>query len=136
MNLQKGLVNSSGINALDLIGEKASGKDYAKAKALLEMNYGIEYQKEKFSMLFEMIAEEQWSSERFMRTVKWFLKNKKFPNWTIADWFEFGIKLYPYSWYQEQLSKGIKHEEMEAYRINGKILWKMKDENDLPLEKV
>ncbi len=121
---------------MDLIGERASSEDINKAIALVEMNFGIPVQDEKVAMLFEMIQEDNWTSERLKRTVKWFLKNKKFPNWTIADWFEFGIKLYPYSWYKEQLSKGIKHEEMEAYRINGKILWKMKDDLELPFEKI
>jgi hypothetical protein len=119
-----------------LIGERANGQDFAQMKALLEMNYGVEYPEEKFMMLFEILQEENWSSERLRQTVKWFLKNKKYPNWTIADWFEYGEKLYPYSWYQKQISEGVKHEDLQGYKINGKVFWKLKDGKELPFEKV
>lgn len=129
-------VTASGVNSLDLIGERATGEDFSKVRTLLEMNYGVEYPKEKFAMLFDLIQEENWSKERLKATFRWFIKTKKYPDWKIADWFEYGEKLYPYCWYQEQISKGVRHEDMQGYRVNGKVLWKLKDNVDLPFEKV
>lgn len=129
-------VSANGVFALDLVGEPAKGADFAKTKQYLQMNYGVEYPREKFDMLFEMIAEEGWSQSRLAATLKWFLKNKKFAAWVIADWFEYGAKLFPFSWYREQLAKGVKHEEMESYIINGVCLWKMKDGQELPFERL
>jgi hypothetical protein len=126
----------NGINYLDLIGEKAAGKDFAQAQAFIEMNYGVEYPKEKLSILFDLIREENWSAERLKATVKWFLKTKKYPNWTVADWFEYGEKLYPYSWYQEQVNNGVRDEDLQGYRVNGKVWWKLKDNTELPFEKI
>ena len=74
---------STGINALDLVGEKVTGKDFTRAKAMLEMNYGIEFLKEKFQMLFELIAEENWTTFRLDETIKWYFIHKKFATWTI-----------------------------------------------------
>jgi hypothetical protein len=130
------VIPRDGINALDLVGPKASGDDFADAKAMIEINYGVDVPPEKIKMLFTLMKEDGWSRERLQKTTKWFLKNKKWPTWTIADWFEFGVKLFPYSWYQEQISKGTKAEDMEGYKVNGKVLWKLKDGQELPFEKV
>lgn len=124
------------VDALDLIGPPATAQDMNKAMAMIEMNYGVPAQDEKVLMLFEMIKEEGWSAERLKQTVRWFLKNKKFPNWTIADWFEYGVKMYPYSWYLEQISKGANSNDLECYKVNGRILWKIKDGTELPFERV
>ena len=125
-----------GINALDLIGEKVTTKDTFKAEEFLKMNYGVDYPTEKFNMLWSMIIEEGWTTERLNKTVKWFLKNKKFPNWTIADWFDYSVKLYPYSWYSKKISEGVKAEEMDCYKINGQCFWKLKDGTELPFDKI
>lgn len=130
------LENSNGFNALDLIGERITSDDLLKAEEILKLNYGVDYPREKFTVLWEMILEEKWTNERLMRTVKWFLKHKKYPNWTISDWFDYKITLYPHSWYIKQINEGIKSSDMEAYRINGKVFWKMINGEDLPFEKV
>lgn len=128
--------NPNGINALDLFGEKISAVDVTKAEEYLKLNYGVDYPKEKFSMLWEMIIEDNWSNERLFRTLKWFLKTKKFPNWTTADWFEYGIKIFPHSWYLQKIHEGVRSCDMQGYRIDGKVFWKMKDNEELPFEKV
>ncbi|MCB0753225.1 MAG: hypothetical protein KDC52_17265, partial [Ignavibacteriae bacterium] len=131
-------VPSTGINALDLIGDKVTPEDFAKAREMLQTNYGIEFLNEKFEMLFELILEDGWTKERFHETLKWFLKNHKYPNWTIADWFSFSVKLYPYSWYLKQPDKS----QLEAYVVKlpktsaTVILWKNIDGYELPLKKV
>jgi len=125
-----------GINALDLIGEPVQVSDCLKAEEFLKLNYGVDYPEEKFTMLWEMIREEKWTTARLNNTLKWFLKNKTFPNWTIADWFDYDVKLYSYSWYQEQIHKGVKDSDIQGYRINEKVLFKLKDNTELPFEKV
>lgn len=130
------LENPNGFNALDLMGEKISWSDIEKAEELIKINYGIDYPKEKLTVLWNMIKEANWTNERLERTVKWFLKTKKFPNWTIADWFEYEVKLYPHAWYLEQISKGYKNDDLCAYKINGRVFWKFNDNVDLPFEKI
>lgn len=131
-------VPESGINGLDLIGHKITPEDFAKAREMLQTNFGLEFSNEKFELLFRLILEDGWTNERFYQTLKWFLKNHKYPNWTIADWFNFSNKLYPYSWYLKQPDKF----QLEAYIItmpkseSRVILWKYKDGYELPFKKI
>ena len=136
MKLEK--CSGSGIVAHDLIGEPVTSEDLVATEEMLRMNYGVEYPAEKMNMLFSMIKEEGWTSARLQATAKWFLKNKKYPNWTVSDWFDYQVKLYPYSWYLEQvhIKGGIVNKEIERYKINGKILFRYADGIDLPFEKV
>lgn len=108
---------------------------------MLEANFGVAFSVERFSALVDMIAEEGWSADRFNRTVRWFLKTKHFPAWTIADWFDYGVKLYPHSWYLNECHKtgNVRiHEQMDVYRINGKAFYRYKDPaaEPLPFEKI
>ena len=107
---------------------------------MLEQNYGVEYDDRKWMMLVQMIADENWTEERFKQTFKWFLKNKKFGAWTIADWFDFGIKLYPIEWMKREISKmgnpPRAWEKFDRYRINGVVAVKLKDGVELPFERI
>jgi hypothetical protein len=131
-------LQSSSISAFNLFGKTVTRDECLKAEALIKMNYGAEYPAEKFLMLWEMILEEKWTAERLTNTVKWFLKNKKFPNWTIADWFDYDVKLYNYAWYLEQVNKFGKqvNDQIERYKVDGVVLHKYKDGIELPLERV
>lgn len=122
------------INALDLIGEKIKPDEIFKSEELLKMNYGVDYPKEKFSMLWDMIREDNWTNERLKQTVKYFLKNKKFATWTIADWYDYGVKLFSYSKYLEELAKkgATFNNEIEWFKIDGVPFWKYKDDIELP----
>jgi len=137
-NVSVNEVPATGINALDLIGKKITPEDFAQAREMLQTNFGIEFLNEKFEMLFELILEEGWTHERFRETLKWFLKNHKYPNWTIADWFNYSVKLYPYSWYLKQPDKS----QLEAYKVklpktnSTVVLWKNKDGVELPFQKI
>ncbi|MGE5681691.1 MAG: hypothetical protein ACM34K_12510, partial [Bacillota bacterium] len=128
-------LSKEGVNALDLIGEPANSDDFNKAIDFIEMNFGVPVNDAKVLMIFDLIKEENWSKERLNQTIKHFLKTKKFKDWVIADLFDYGVKLFPYSWYQEQIGKGVKHEEMESYIVNNQVLWKMKDGKELPFER-
>jgi len=108
---------------------------------MLEANYGTEYNSEKAALLFDVVREEGWSEERFLRTLKWFLKNKPFPAWTVADWFQHGVRVYPYEWYLEQQAKAGPYrrvlDQMEMYRLpDGIVVFKWKDGEELPFEKI
>ena len=89
-------------------------------------------------MLFDMIREEKWSEERFNRTLCWFLKNKKYPSWSISDWFDYDVKLYSYGWYLKQVREqgALINNSIEAYTITDGITgYKFIDGNDLPFPK-
>ena len=132
-------VVKNGVNALELIvSPPVSEQTLVKAKLLLEANYGTQYSPEKWLMLVEMMDDDGWSEARFTRTLKWFLKNKPFPAWTVSDWFSYGVKVYPYAWYLEQVQP---YEDvlkkMDRYRLpGGTVVYKWKDGEELPLEKV
>ncbi len=135
-NSKINLENPEGINALDLIGSKATPEDFIKAEVLIKTSFGVQYPKEKFSLLWELILEEGWSKKRLNQTVKYFLKNKKYATWTIADWFDYSVKLYPYSWYLDQIHQfgSSANSIIERYRIQGKVLYRYFDGNILPFE--
>ena len=130
------LENPQGINALDLIGSKAAPEDFIKAEVLIKTSFGVIYPQEKFSLLWELILEEGWSKERFNLTVKHFLKHKKYASWNIADWFDYSIKLFPYSWYLDQIHQfgASANKTIERYRIQGKVLYRYYDGSILPFE--
>jgi len=47
---------------------------FTKAVAYLQQAYGVDYPKEKFSILFDLIVDEGWKEERFTETLKGFLR--------------------------------------------------------------
>jgi hypothetical protein len=131
--------SNEGVNALDLIqSEPLEKTDFMKAHALLEANYGTEYKREKMLLLLEMILEEGWTKERFQRTLRWFIKNKPFPAWTIADWFAYKIPVYGYSWYLAQCAQGYDvRKDMDIYELeDGTRVYRWHDEQELPFRKV
>jgi hypothetical protein len=123
----------NGENALDLIDSpEVSVPTFTKAMAMVQANFGVEYDKTKAALLFDMIREDRWSEERFVRTLKWFLKNKPFPSWTMADWFNYSIKVYPLQWLQgSEYTIG----DVYIYRLpDGVFGVKPLDGNELPFE--
>lgn len=127
-------ISDEGINALDLFGSEITSELIFQTEQIIKQNFGIDYPDEKFNLLWQMIRDDNWSSERLIATTKWFLKNKKWAAWTICDWYDYGVILYPYSWYLKQISSGVKHEQMICYNIDGHFLWKLKDNQCLPVE--
>ncbi len=104
---------------------------------MLETNYGTEYGREKMGLLLSTMVDEGWSQYRFQETLKWFLHNKKFPAWTIADWFEFGIKVYPYAWCLEKVKEGWNWKtDIESYELpDGTVVYKPNDGVTLPFKR-
>lgn len=129
-----------GVNALDLIDSpQVDSGTFTKAVAILQSNYGIEYSDEKVALLFDMVREDGWSEERFTKTLRWFLKNKPFPAWTISDWFSYGVKVYPYAWYLEQVTKFGKavNKQIQAFILpDGTRVFRYRDDERLPFEEV
>lgn len=136
---QSAEIVKNGVNALDLIdGPPVSESTLVKSKIILEQNFGTEYSAEKWRMLAALIDEEGWTEERFQRTFKWFLKNKRFPAWTIADWFDYGVRIYPYTWYLEQVHKNgaAVNKQIEVYDLgNGVVGYRYADGETLPFPK-
>lgn len=126
------------VNALDLIqSESVDSQAFNTAIATMQEVFGTDYSQEKISILFEMIREEGWTEERFKRTFKWFLKNKKFGTWTIADWFDYRVDIHPYSWYLEQVNQFGReiNKRIEWYRIDGVLACRYSDGEQLPFER-
>lgn len=132
-------MSQEGVNAFDLIPSKqVTAETFIKAAAYLQQAYGVEYPAEKFSILFDLIREENWTEERFNRTVKWFLKTKYNQAWTIADWWQYNVKLYPFSWVRQHCHKnGLREVDfictLDVYMVDGIRLYKQKDGIELPL---
>lgn len=129
------------MNGLDLIPSHPVGRGaMLEATRILETNFGIKYDNRKILDLFSLIKAERWSEERFRRTFLWFLKHKKFPAWTIADFFEYSIPVYPRAWYLQQQHESPDRDvllEIDMYRLpDGTVVYKWKDGNDLPFEKI
>ena len=131
-------VSSEGVNALDLISsEPMTPGTFSEASLMLKASFGVMPDDAKLVLLFNLMREENWSEERFKRTLKWFLKNKLWPAWTIADWFSYSVKLYPYPWAQTKMTEG---------KVPGKDIWRWKLPDgqiayseayvDLPFERV
>lgn len=132
---------NSGVNALDVIpSNPVEEKTLAEAKEMLEQNFGTAIPDAKWMMLCQRIIEEDWSEQRFKRTLKWFLENKRFPSWTIADWFDYNVRLYPIQWMNAEIHKmgnpPKAWERFDRYRLDGVVLCKHKDGVELPLEKI
>jgi len=133
-------VTQNGVNALDLIDSPPVSVDtFKKARAILEASFGKEYSDAKMAVFFDLIRDEAWSEVKFNRTLKWFLKNVPFPEWSIANWFQYAVKLYPYSWYLEQVVKNgaSVNKQIETYRLpDGVIGFRYADGQELPFEKL
>ena len=111
----------------------------AFAKEVLEQNFGTPIPNAKWLMLCERIFEQEWTEERFKKTLDWFLDNKKFPSWTISDWFDYDVKLYPFQWVRNYCNKnGIREidfiKTLDCYLIDGIRVYKEKDGIDLPFD--
>lgn len=124
-------------NALALIeSPPLTNEIVLAAQAQLEINYGTQYDPHKITQLALMMIEEGWSVERFKLTLKWFLKNKPFPAWTISDWFSYKAEIHNYAWYLQQV-----HEFGESVNAQIRFYHVASDvtgysyEQDLPFEK-
>ena len=89
------------------------------------------------ALMFDMIRDEGWTEERFNRTLKWFLKNKPYPAWTIADWFQYDVKVYPYAWVLRQVFNGANWKtDIESYELpDGSVVYKLRDGQTLPFKR-
>lgn len=134
-------VIQNGIDAFAVIDSPQVSTDtFIKAMAYLQQAYGLEYPKEKFAVLFDLIKDEKWTEERFQRTLKWFLKTKYNQAWTIADWWQYNVKLYPWQHYRIHCAKNNIREidyqkTLDCYLVDGIRLYRESDGLELPLER-
>jgi hypothetical protein len=127
----------SGINALSLVDSpRVSSATFTAARAVLQANFGTEYADAKMALLFDLIRDDNWTEYQFNETLKWFLKNKPFPAWTVADWFSYGVKLYPHSWMVKEMMNDRGMDGIEIYLVGGAFLFKRVDGVTLPMKRV
>lgn len=125
------------MNYLDLIpSPEISERAFLTGMAAIEANFGTKQSGEKVAMLFEMIHSEGWTEHRFKETAKWFMRTKRFPSWTVADWFDYGVKVYPRSWMVRKAYEGLDPKtDLECYELEGgDIVWKLRDGVSLPFK--
>jgi hypothetical protein len=124
------LRRSSEVVVADLQGEPLSSRAMTEAVVILKAAYGREYSPEKLTLLFSMCLDEEWTSKRFMDTLKWVVKNNPYPEWKPADFFKAPlVKLHGYEWACEQWAKKLK---LKQYKIGDRILFALADE-EIPL---
>lgn len=111
-------------------------EDMTKLKMTLEATYDGPVNPVKMQALYELMEHEKWTKKRLADTTAWFLKHNESAFWAPAKWFTFERKLFGYTWYMEQIAAGVPAENIECYRVNGRALFKLKDGDDLPLEKI
>jgi hypothetical protein len=104
-------------------------------KIALEENYKTAYTNSFMELLANLMVKDKWNVQRLQDTLEWFIKTNPYPNFGAANWFNYNVKLYPYSWYLEQLNKGVRNEDIDRYKINGELMFRMKDGTTLPFEK-
>lgn len=107
-----------------------------RLKMTLEATYDGPVNPIKMQALYELMEHEHWTKRRLADTTAWFLKHNESAFWAPAKWFTFERKLFGYTWYMEQIAQGVPADNIECYRVNGRALFKLKDGDDLPLEKV
>jgi hypothetical protein len=131
---------------LDLIPSKPlSNETFVKGSAMLQANYGVEYSKEKFAVLFNFFREDNWSEERFIRTSKYVMKHNPYPNWNVATWYEFNPKVFPAvgcvvpegsEFYIVNGDFNDNYENDKIITKDGVLVWKPADGQELPFVKI
>lgn len=116
-----------------LQSEKVTIANIPQLKVALEENYKIKYSDNFMKLLSDTIIADGWNIERLESTLKWFLRTNPYPNWNIASFFGFTINVHNYAWYLEQIAKGTNGYDIESYKLNGKVYYKLIDGVTLPL---
>lgn len=130
------------INALDLFDIPIDEQVRRYVKMALTVNYRLEpgANEYNYDLLFSQIEQAGWNAIRLKTTLDYFLQNKLYSTWTVADWFQYKQTLYPYSWYMDMIQKHGKNinKELVSYKINGFMYYCKKGDItiDLPYEKI
>jgi hypothetical protein len=115
----------------------------ARLGAVLQVDYltqegGLDTQNSaKARILWETLREEKWTELDFTRRFAVFLREVKFANWTIADFLARATpaKLYSAAWsVKEHRKDNTAYIRMEAYVIQGVVLWRYIPEHETALE--
>ena len=123
-------------------GEPLSQAVFAAGIAQIGSIFGIDYIGRKgepptadvlkVRLLWEMLRKRGWTDEQFAAGLDRFLASVRFATWTPADFFggeekaEGKVRVYPYSWYMEQLQANrLNSEAIGVYRVEGydKPVW-------------
>lgn len=103
----------------------------------LTTNYGIDFTDikttnyHKAKDIYQRCVELKWSKYEFNKRLNEFLDTNKWFNFTRADFINLERqKLYPRSWYLEEVAKNPSA-KFEAYYINGDIMYRFKAERPI-----
>jgi len=124
-------VPPNGIDPFSIAGTPLTGEDFAKFEVILKTAYNKNYDRNLFRLLFDMVVDDGWTRESLEYALKQMIKRNKWATWTIADFYSYAPRLYPYSYYLANKAK-----PMEAYKVGGLVLWKERDGIELPFERV
>jgi hypothetical protein len=107
--------------------------------AMVQSSLGGRIPDDKFKLLWGEVQREGWSEARFNSVLHWFLQNRPYQAWSISDWFQYSVKVYPWAWYASKCSESHNPlPEMDRYKLSdGTIVYKWKDGVEIPgLEKL
>ena len=115
----------------------SSAEDLPKFLAKLSINCGVNFEDvysadyQKAKDIYTRCVELRWSQYEFEKRLNEFLDTNKWINFTRADFL--GLerqKLYPHSWYLEQVSKNPSA-KFEAYYVGTDIMYRFKSDRPI-----
>lgn len=131
----------NGILVAEVFNDPITSVGFSDCIKRLAVNFGIDYagrNPEKLALLFEEMLIAGWTNEWMKQATRYFMKNNKYPTWTIADWFDLPLqKLYTHSQYTAKITefgRGF-NSEIQWYDLEGVFLWAYKKEGELPFKK-
>jgi len=117
--------------------EKPSGKDYSIAKAYVRAATADTSDEMRFTILFELIHEANWSKNRLIAVAKHLATTLTYP-WKASDWFNCTLgELHDRAWMLEQVHHNPSIvTELEAFEIEGKQYWRKRGGYPLPFTRL
>ena len=127
--------NIAEIIGLEMLGSNPN--DLPNFLAKLSTNYGINFLDQetidyrRAEEIFSRCVELRWSKYEFDKRLNEFLDTNKWFNFTRADFLNMErSKLYPHSWYLEQVAKNPSA-KFEAYYVGTDIMYRFKSDRPI-----
>ena len=127
--------NIAEIIGLPMLGSNPN--DLLEFVSKLSVNYGIDFLNHdsadyrRAEEIFSRCVELRWSKFEFDKRLNEFLDTNRWFNFTRADFLNIERqKLYPHSWYLEQVSKNPSA-KFEAYYVGTDIMYRFKSDRPI-----
>ncbi len=142
---EKSIDESNGI-VLSQFYNRLDAMDFTNLIIKFSVNFGLDFSPKednqyflKVKDIFERCKALGWSKEEFSQRLEWFLDNHQWKDFTRAHFISKyeRPKLYPYTWYLEQINKNpdsAKDIESWEVPINGQniIMYRYADGTNIP----